>query len=68
MNKQEIINKLKLKIDLQIDDYILYLGTLYTSGEISEYEYDALVEDACDKSKFKKLKIKLVIGGYENDK
>ncbi len=65
MTYNEIKNNLIEKVELQLADYMLFLGTLYTTGEINEGIYDSLVDDACEKGKFKKLKIKIVIGEYE---
>ncbi len=64
-NKERIKDMLVEKIELQFADYMLFLGILYTTEEISEDDYNSLSEDACDKCEYKKIKVKLVIGGYE---
>ncbi len=64
-NKERIKDMLVEKVNLQLTEYINLLEKLYTVGEICEYDYDKLRNDAFEKSDNKKLKLKLVIGGYE---
>ncbi len=65
LNKEVIKGLLIEKVNLQLTEYIAYLESLYNCGEMCKTDYESLRDDAYSKSDNKKLKIKLVIGGYE---